>query len=139
MADLVHATRQPGSFGPDLGRWIEIGASPRASLALDRCGRAHAWLRGRDYVDTLDIRAIAPNVFRHRLRQEIRPPDAPLCLLRGRDGRGLSGLPRPRIAPCGLGRTQPGDTRRSARALRVHDGFCHCRDRGPDPAMRRPA
>ncbi|SEF90247.1 MoxR-like ATPase [Jhaorihella thermophila] len=40
MADLVHATRQPGSFGPDLGRWIEIGASPRASLALDRCGRA---------------------------------------------------------------------------------------------------
>lgn len=67
MADLVNATRVPQEFGPDLGRWIEIGASPRASLALDKCGRTHAWLRGRDYVDPVDVRAIAPNVFRHRL------------------------------------------------------------------------
>jgi MoxR-like ATPase len=67
MADLVNATRVPKEFGPDLGRWIEIGASPRASLALDKCGRTHAWLRGRDYVDPVDVRAIAPNVFRHRL------------------------------------------------------------------------
>ncbi|MEL0438004.1 AAA family ATPase [Phycobacter sp. K97] len=67
MADLVNATRVPQEFGPDLGRWIEIGASPRASLALDKCGRTHAWLRGRDYVDPTDVRAIAPNVFRHRL------------------------------------------------------------------------
>ncbi|MCA0873041.1 MoxR family ATPase [Seohaeicola saemankumensis] len=67
MADLVNATRVPQNYGPDLGRWIEIGASPRASLALDKCGRTHAWLRGRDYVDPQDIRAIAANVFRHRL------------------------------------------------------------------------
>ncbi|QDY69621.1 AAA family ATPase [Qingshengfaniella alkalisoli] len=67
MADLVNATRVPESFGNDLQRWIEVGASPRASLALDRCGRTHAWLAGRDYVDPEDIRAIAPDVMRHRL------------------------------------------------------------------------
>jgi MoxR-like ATPase len=68
MADLVNATRIPAEFGPDLPRWIEIGASPRASLALDRCGRTHAWLQGRDYVDPEDVRAIAPDVLRHRLK-----------------------------------------------------------------------
>lgn len=67
MADLVDATRFPDRFGDDLKRWIEIGASPRGSLALDRCGRTHAWLRGRDYVDPEDVRAIAPDVLRHRL------------------------------------------------------------------------
>lgn len=67
MADLVQATRTPGNFSPDLARWIEIGASPRASLALDKCSRTHAWLAGRDYVDPLDIRAIAHDVLRHRL------------------------------------------------------------------------
>ena len=67
MADLVSATRIPAEFGADLKRWIEIGASPRASLALDKCGRAHAWLSGRDYVDPEDIRAIAADVMRHRL------------------------------------------------------------------------
>lgn len=67
MADLVYATREPENLSPDLARWIDIGASPRASLALDRCGRAHAWLAGRDYVDPLDIRAVIPDVFRHRL------------------------------------------------------------------------
>ncbi|MCB1990920.1 MAG: MoxR family ATPase, partial [Geminicoccaceae bacterium] len=68
MADLVNATRIPAEFGDDLPRWIEIGASPRASLALDRCGRAHAWLAGRDYVDPEDVRAVAPDVLRHRLK-----------------------------------------------------------------------
>ncbi len=67
MADLVDATRFPERFGDDLKRWIEIGASPRGSLALDRCGRTHAWLQGRDYVDPEDVRAIAPDVLRHRL------------------------------------------------------------------------
>jgi MoxR-like ATPase len=67
MADLVNATRVPAAFGPDLVRWIEVGASPRASLALDKCGRTHAWLAGRDYVDPEDVRAIAPDVMRHRL------------------------------------------------------------------------
>ncbi|MCV6584823.1 MAG: MoxR family ATPase [Marinibacterium sp.] len=67
MADLVDATRNPDGFGDDLHRWIEIGASPRGSLALDRCARTHAWLRGRDYVDPEDVRAIAADVLRHRL------------------------------------------------------------------------
>ncbi|GAB5377356.1 MAG: AAA family ATPase [Acuticoccus sp.] len=68
MADLVNATRIPAEFGDDLKRWIEVGASPRASLALDRCGRTHAWLAGRDYVDPEDVRAIVPDVMRHRLK-----------------------------------------------------------------------
>jgi len=67
MADLVNATRHREGYGDDLKRWIEIGASPRASLALDKCGRTHAWLQGRDYVDPEDVRAIAADVLRHRL------------------------------------------------------------------------
>ncbi|MCV6584860.1 MAG: AAA family ATPase [Marinibacterium sp.] len=67
MADLVNATRIPAEFGDKLGRWIEVGASPRASIALDKCGRTHAWMAGRDYVDPEDIRAIAGDVLRHRL------------------------------------------------------------------------
>lgn len=68
MADLVQATRTPGDLSDELAEWIEIGASPRASLALDKCARAHAWLEGRDYVDPQDIHAVAHNVFRHRLK-----------------------------------------------------------------------
>ena len=67
MADLVYATRTPGVYSEELARWIEIGASPRASLALDKCGRTHAWLSGRDYVDPQDVRAIVHDVLRHRL------------------------------------------------------------------------
>jgi MoxR-like ATPase len=67
MADLVQTTRTPGAVSDDLARWIEIGSSPRASLALDKCSRAHAWLHKRDYVDPLDLRAVVHNVLRHRL------------------------------------------------------------------------
>ncbi|WP_425078299.1 AAA family ATPase [Ruegeria denitrificans] len=67
MADLVQATRTPAALSAELASWIEIGASPRASLALDKCGRAHAWMNQRDYVDPADIRAIAHDVFRHRI------------------------------------------------------------------------
>lgn len=67
MADLVQATRTPTLYTDELGRWIEIGASPRASIALDKCGRTHAWLAGRDYVDPLDVQAIVHDVLRHRL------------------------------------------------------------------------
>jgi len=67
MADLVQATRTPQALDDDLGRWIGIGGSPRASLALDKCGRAHAWMQGRDYVDPEDVRAIATDVLRHRI------------------------------------------------------------------------
>ena len=67
MADLVYATRTPELYSEDLARWIEIGGSPRATIALDKCGRAHAWLAGRDYVDPQDVRAILHGVLRHRL------------------------------------------------------------------------
>lgn len=67
MADLVYATRTPEKYSEDLDRWIDVGGSPRASLALDKCSRTHAWLNGRDYVDPENVRAIAHNVLRHRL------------------------------------------------------------------------
>ena len=67
MADLVYATRLPEVYSDDLRRWIEVGSSPRASLALDKCGRTHAWLRGRDHVVPGDVRAIVHDVLRHRL------------------------------------------------------------------------
>lgn len=67
MADLVNATRHRDSYGDNLKRWIEVGASPRASIALDKCGRTHAWLRNRDYIDPEDVRAIVGDVLRHRL------------------------------------------------------------------------
>lgn len=67
MADIVYATRTPEVYSDDLRRWIEVGASPRGSLALDKCGRTHAWLNGRDYVDPEDVRAIALDTLRHRI------------------------------------------------------------------------
>jgi MoxR-like ATPase len=67
MADLVYATRTPGKYSEDLDRWIDVGGSPRASLALDKCSRTHAWLSGRDYVDPEDVRSIVHDCLRHRL------------------------------------------------------------------------
>mgnify|MGYP000337880570 FL=1 len=67
MADLVYATRTPEKYSEDLARWIDVGGSPRASLALDKCSRTHAWLSGRDYVDPDDVRAIVHDCLRHRL------------------------------------------------------------------------
>ena len=67
MADLVYATRTPEKYSADVARWIEVGASPRASIALDKCGRTHAWLHGRDYLDPEDVRAIVHDCLRHRL------------------------------------------------------------------------
>ncbi|PIW51425.1 MAG: AAA family ATPase [Zetaproteobacteria bacterium CG12_big_fil_rev_8_21_14_0_65_54_13] len=67
LVHLVMATRQPASYSSDLARWIQYPASPRATIALDRCSRAHAWLAGRDYVSPEDIQSIAPDVLRHRI------------------------------------------------------------------------
>lgn len=67
IAEIVYATRRPAKVSEELGRWIEVGSSPRASLAFDKCGRAHAWLNGRDYVDPIDVRAVAHDVLRHRM------------------------------------------------------------------------
>ncbi len=67
LIQLVLATRNPGAYGKDLSNWIQYGASPRATIYLDRCARAHAWLAGRDYVGPEDIQAVAHDVIRHRL------------------------------------------------------------------------
>lgn len=67
ILQLVLATRRPQAYDATLGKWIEFGASPRATIALDRCARAHAWLAGRDYVTPEDIQAMAFEVLRHRL------------------------------------------------------------------------
>ena len=67
LVEIVLATRTPARYGDDLARWIAFGASPRASIALDRCARAHAWLDGRDYVAPHDIQAIAHDALRHRV------------------------------------------------------------------------
>jgi MoxR-like ATPase len=67
IVDLIQATRDPVSVGEDVGRWIEVGASPRGTIALDRCARAHAWLQGRDFVGPDDVRAVLHGCLRHRL------------------------------------------------------------------------
>jgi MoxR-like ATPase len=67
MVQLIIATRHPKPYGKDLNTWIRFGASPRGTIGLDRCARAHAWLHGRSYVSPEDIHAIAHDVLRHRL------------------------------------------------------------------------
>ncbi len=67
LVQLVLATRSAADYGPDLARWIAWGASPRGTIALDRCARARAWLAGRDFVTPEDIHAIAADVLRHRI------------------------------------------------------------------------
>jgi MoxR-like ATPase len=67
IVDLVRATRDPGSVDKELARTIEVGASPRASIALAAASRAHAMLDGRGYVLPEDVKAIAPDVLRHRV------------------------------------------------------------------------
>jgi len=67
LVQLILATRDSQSYGGDLANWLDYGASPRATIALDRCSRAMAWLQGRDFVTPDDIRAVAHDVLRHRL------------------------------------------------------------------------
>ena len=67
IVDLVIASREPDRYGDVLAKWLEVGASPRATIALDAAARARAWLRGRDFVSPEDIQAIAPACLAHRL------------------------------------------------------------------------
>ena len=67
LAQLVLATRDASRYGPELKRWIAWGASPRATIALDRCARAHAWLTGRDYALPEDVHGVVHEVLRHRV------------------------------------------------------------------------
>jgi MoxR-like ATPase len=67
IAQLVDASRHPQAYSSQLASWIQYGASPRASLAFDRCARALAWLEGRDYVSPEDVQQLAHEVLRHRI------------------------------------------------------------------------
>ncbi|AXA85374.1 AAA family ATPase [Lysobacter oculi] len=67
LVEIVLATRDASRYDPQLARRIAWGASPRGSIALERCARARAWLAGRDFVTPDDIRAVAPDVLRHRV------------------------------------------------------------------------
>lgn len=67
IVDIIAATRRPVSFSEDLGRWIQVGASPRGTLALDKLSRSHAWLHGRATVTPDDVRAVVHDGLRHRL------------------------------------------------------------------------
>lgn len=67
LVEIVLATRDPSAYDSALGGWLQWGASPRATIALDRCARAHAWLAGRDYVGPEDIQSLAFDVLRHRV------------------------------------------------------------------------
>ena len=67
MVQLIMATRKPGQVTSALDGKIEFGASPRATIALDRCARARAWLQGKDFVGPDDIQAVFHNVLRHRI------------------------------------------------------------------------
>ncbi|MBT43383.1 MAG: AAA family ATPase [Idiomarina sp.] len=67
LVQLVIATRQPANYDSELARWIAYGASPRATIALERCARASAWLDGRDFVTPDDINSVVHNCLRHRI------------------------------------------------------------------------
>jgi len=67
LVQLVLATRNSSPYDGDMARWIAWGGSPRATIALDNCARAHAWLQGRDYLTPSDVQAVAHDVLRHRV------------------------------------------------------------------------
>ena len=67
LIELVLASRDASPYDPSLARKIAWGASPRGSIALERCARARAWLAGRDFVTPEDLHAVAPDVLRHRV------------------------------------------------------------------------
>lgn len=67
IIQLVQATRNPAAYGDDLSSMIAYGASPRSSIALDRCARVHAWMRGSDFATPADVQAILHDVLRHRI------------------------------------------------------------------------
>jgi len=69
IVDLVFATRYPEKYDEKLASLIDIGVSPRASLALDQCSRVYAWMNGRDFTTPEDVRAVIHDIFRHRITQ----------------------------------------------------------------------
>jgi MoxR-like ATPase len=67
MVQLTMATRNPEVYGEDLASWLDYGASPRGTIALDLCSRANAFLLGKDFVSPDDVQAVLHDCFRHRI------------------------------------------------------------------------
>ena len=67
MVELTMATRTPEAYGEDLAAWLDFGASPRGTIALDLCARANAFLLGKDFVSPNDVQAVLHDCFRHRI------------------------------------------------------------------------
>ena len=67
IVDIVTATRNGANYSDELGRWVQVGASPRGSIGLDKCARVHAWLKGRENVTPDDVLEVVHDVLRHRI------------------------------------------------------------------------
>ena len=67
IVQLINATRRPAHYSADLSEMLEYGASPRGTIAIDRCARAYAWLQGKDFVSPDDVQAVIHDCLRHRL------------------------------------------------------------------------
>jgi len=67
IVDIISATRYPSNYNEQLDKWLDFGASPRGSIAIDRACRVHAWMEGKDFVSPDDIRAVVHDCLRHRI------------------------------------------------------------------------
>lgn len=67
IVSLISAMRYPDKYNNNLARWIDFGASPRGTIALEKCSRVYAWMQGKDFVSPDDVIAIAHDALRHRL------------------------------------------------------------------------
>ena len=67
IVSIISASRYTEKYSEDLEKWIDFGASPRGSIAIDRCSRTHAWMNGNEFVTPDDIRAVVHDCLRHRL------------------------------------------------------------------------
>lgn len=67
IVDIISATRYPSKYDNELAEWLDFGASPRGSIAIDRSARTHAWMEGKDFITPDNIRAVVHDCLRHRL------------------------------------------------------------------------
>ena len=67
IVDIISATRYPDKYSESIDQWLDFGASPRGSIAIDRAARTHAWMTGKDFVSPDNVRAVVHDCLRHRL------------------------------------------------------------------------
>ena len=115
IVDLVFATREPDRHGLDIGRYIDFGASPRASIYLALAAKAYAFLQGRDYVTPQDVKSIGMDVLRHRVLTTYEA-EADGDRRRGSDPEGVRQRRRPLSAPP---RMLPAETFRQVRRIHI--------------------